>query len=70
MKKIIALLTLSAVVMLTGCGENDQSVPTEIIVDGSGTPEDSAGVFPVKLADGTVIDHSPDSIASLSPAAK
>ena len=69
MKKIIALLTLSAVVMLTGCGENDQSVPTEIIVDGSGTPEDSAGVFPVKLADGTVIDHSPDSIASLSPAA-
>lgn len=27
------------------------------------------GVFPVKLADGTVIDHSPDSIASLSPAA-
>lgn len=69
MKRIIALLALSAAVLLTGCGENESSAPTEIIVNGSSTASESAGVFPVKLADGTVIDHSPDSIASLSPAA-
>lgn len=69
MKKIFATFAvLLTAALLTGCGEDNSSVPTEIIVDGSGTKEEST-VFPVILADGTAIDHAPETAASLSPAA-
>lgn len=68
-RKLTALLSLAlAAVMLTGCGGESSSVPTEIVISGT-TSEAENAVFPVKLGDGTMIDHSPASVASLSPAA-
>lgn len=68
-RKLTALLSLAlAAVMLTGCGGENSSVPTEIVISGT-TSEAENAVFPVKLGDGTMIDHSPASVASLSPAA-
>lgn len=60
-------LTISAV-MLTGCGGGSSSVPTEIVIPAA-TAESENPEFPLKLADGTMIDHAPESAASLSPAA-
>lgn len=68
-RKLTALLSLAlAAVMLTGCGGESSSFPTEIVISGT-TSEAENAVFPVKLGDGTMIDHSPASVASLSPAA-
>ena len=68
-RKLTALLSFAlAAVMLTGCGGDSSSVPTEIVISGT-TSEAENSVFPVKLGDGTMIDHSPASAASLSPAA-
>lgn len=68
-RKLTALLSFAlAAVMLTGCGGDSSSVPTEIVISGT-TSEAENSVFPVKLGDGTMIDHSPASVASLSPAA-
>lgn len=68
-RKLTALLSFAlAAVMLTGCGGDSSSVPTEIVISGT-TSEAENAVFPVKLGDGTMIDHSPASAASLSPAA-
>lgn len=71
MKKTFAIpALLLAAALFTGCGGNDDSdVPSEIIVDNSGMVEPDSSVFPVKLADGTVIEHAPESAVSLSPAA-
>ena len=54
--------------MLAGCSGDNSPAPSEIIITG-GTSEAENAVFPVKLADGTMIDHAPESAASLSPAA-
>lgn len=68
-RKLTALLSLAiAAAMLTGCGGDSASVPTEIVISGTISEAESAA-FPVKLSDGTMIDHSPASVASLSPAA-
>ena len=70
MKKTCAIpALLLAAALFTGCGGNESSAPSEIIVDNSGSSSAENSAFPVKLADGTVIEHAPESAASLSPAA-
>lgn len=69
MKKEFATAVLIAAVMLTGCGGETSSTPSEIIVTGGNTAEAEQGIFPVKLPDGTEIESEPEHIASLSPAA-
>lgn len=69
MKKAFATAVLIAAVMLTGCGGETSSTPSEIIVTGGNTAEAEQGIFPVKLPDGTEIKSEPERIASLSPAA-
>lgn len=69
MKKAFATFGLIAAVMLSGCGGETSSTPSEIIVTGGNTSEAEQGIFPVKLPDGTEIKSEPERIASLSPAA-
>lgn len=69
MKKMYAAAAIMAAVMLTGCGGETSSAPSEIIVAGGNTEEAEQGIFPVKLPDGTEIKSEPQRIASLSPAA-
>ena len=69
MKKFARIIpALLAASMLAGCSSDNSPAPSEIIITG-GTSEAENAVFPVKLADGTMIDHAPESAASLSPAA-
>lgn len=69
MKKFARILpAVLAAVMLTGCGGESSSTLSELIINGM-TSEAENPVFPVKLDDGTMIDHSPATAASLSPAA-
>lgn len=70
-KKLAAICLITTALVLSGCGEKEEtSVPSEIIIDGSvpETEQAEEQMFPLTLDDGTVIDHSPDSVASLSPA--
>lgn len=69
MKKAFATFGLIAAVMLSGCGGETSSTPSEIIVTGGNTSEAEQGIYPVKLPDGTEIKSEPERIASLSPAA-
>lgn len=69
MKKMYAAAAIMAAVMLTGCGGETSSAPSEIIVAGGNTAEAEQGIFPVRLPDGTEIESEPQRIASLSPAA-
>lgn len=70
MKKTFAIpALLLAAALFTGCGGNESSAPSEIIVDNSGSSSAENSAFPLKLSDGTVIEHAPESAASLSPAA-
>ena len=69
MKKFARIIpALLAASMLAGCSGDNSPAPSEIIITGV-TSEAENAVFPVKLADGTMIDHAPESAASLSPAA-
>ena len=69
MRKIARILpAVLAAALLTGCGGETSSAPTEIIISGT-TSEAQPQAFPVKLSDGTMIDHPPAAAASLSPAA-
>ena len=69
MKKLTAIASvILAAGMMTACGKNEPSVPSEIVVGGSATEQAEDSVFPVKLTDGTEISSSPSSCASLSPA--
>ena len=69
MKKLTAILAVVlATVMLSGCGKNELSVPSEIVIEGAPTNEAENSVFPVKLPDGTEIKSAPERCASLSPA--
>lgn len=71
MKKTTGIIAaLLAAVILTGCGEKEtSSLPSEIIVEGGDTTSADTAVFPLELADGTVISAAPERVASLSPAA-
>ena len=71
MKKTTGIIAaLLAAVILTGCGEKEtSSLPSEIIVEGGDTTSADTAVFPLELADGTVINAAPERVASLSPAA-
>ena len=69
MKKFARIIpALLAASMLAGCSGDNSPAPSEIIITGV-TSEAENAVFPVKLDDGTMIDHAPESAASLSPAA-
>lgn len=69
MKKNTAIAAvILAAGMMTACGKNEPSAPSEIVVGGSATEQAENSVFPVKLTDGTEILSSPSSCASLSPA--
>lgn len=70
MRKIFAAISMIVTAaLLTGCGgEENSSVPSEIIVDGMPAVEEQTSLFPLQLEDGTVIESSPESVASLSPA--
>lgn len=57
-----------AAALLTGCGGENSSTPSEIIISGV-TSETETPIFPITLSDGTVIERSPKTAASLSPAA-
>ena len=65
MKKFARIIpALLAASMLAGCSGDNSPAPSEIIITGV-TSEAENAVFPVKLADGTMIDHAPESAASL-----
>lgn len=60
MKKFARIIpALLAASMLAGCSGDNSPAPSEIIITGV-TSEAENAVFPVKLADGTMIDHAPE----------
>ena len=67
-KKTAIIAAVLAAGMLSGCGKQEPSVPSEIVISGASTAEAETPVFPVKLADGTEIKSAPKRVASLSPA--